>query len=189
MDRWINSLIGSGTLNFIKKTPIFIQPFYSTLSNKVSFIAQQPCLLCTEEFQIKTIPIRIRPESYQSIDAKLKEAYKFALNEWVKEKGFNDFSNCRICLQLLFICSQNRSEKDVDNMAKLVLDALKDALFGDDKNVDHLSIYKFMHLEEEEFIYINIRKSKLNKHIDTLINEFHHNWGSREMIDLIKYIK
>ena len=49
-----------------------------------------------------------------------------------------------VCVGLLFGLTPNCSDKDVDNMAKLFLDALKgaDGLFHDDKAVVHLEVLK-----------------------------------------------
>ncbi len=81
-----------------------------------------------------------------------------------------------------------RPDKDVDNMVKLLLDSLKNVIFGDDKDIVHLSIIKIRQPENEEFITVRICESKLPSLDDVFDVQFHHSWDYTETLDLEKFM-
>jgi len=47
----------------------------------------------------------------------------------------------RLAVEIVFVC-KNRRKRDVDNMAKLVLDALNGVAYVDDDQIDHLFVQR-----------------------------------------------
>jgi hypothetical protein len=97
------------------------------------------------------------------------------------------FQDGKICLHILFVCGSERRTKDLDNMAKLLIDSIKDLIMGDDKHIDHLNIVRLSHEFEEECIFIRISNSNLNLRRDVAAKEFHHSWAGRTALILSDY--
>ena len=68
-------------------------------------------------------------------------------------------------------------------MAKAILDATKTILFEDDMEIDHLNLIKIQQ-GTEDYIVINIRKSKLNQHRDVIFKTLAHGWAGQKLLDL-----
>jgi hypothetical protein len=70
-------------------------------------------------------------------------------------------------------------------MSKALLDALKgEVLFGEDLDIEHLNLLKIKWVGEEDFIFVNIRKSGLSLHKNVLFKSMHHSWAGAEFLDL-----
>ena len=80
------------------------------------------------------------------------------------------------------------AQKDLDNMAKAIVDAVKNVLFGDDRRIDHLNIIRIKS-PDEEFVYLNIRQTKLNEHNDVLVPRMLHSWAGAEVLNLEDFIE
>jgi Holliday junction resolvase RusA-like endonuclease len=181
--RWMNRKEMSGEINLFQKKGQLKKLFYQSLSSKVSFVSQYHCPFCSQDYPTVIMNIRIRPQSYQSLDSNLKKAFKAAVNSRINARN-DDFKGCKICLHIVYVCSEERREKDLDNMSKLLLDAIKDILFDDDAEVDHLNVMKIKNSDNEEYITVNIRKSNLNTTSDLLSPFLHHSWAGAEMLEL-----
>lgn len=163
--------------------------FHLTLSDKISQIAQYHCPICTDTYPISIIPIRIPPHSYQNRDPEIKKAFKRALRHRFSERPIGShYFDKKICLHVVFVLADGREDKDVDNMAKLLLDGLKDVIFSYDKNIGHLSVVKIRQQDAEEFVYINLRESKLSTTEDVFSERLHHSWAGAEMLNLDDFI-
>ncbi len=120
------------------------------------------CPVCKK----RGVPVwfRVRPESAQAmsgeetrtfrddIRSKILERYNRVSDERGISRPLNvteDGDQLRICVRLLFGLAKVDNDKDVDNMAKAFLDAIKDdnsesyGLISDDSFVQHLSIEKY----------------------------------------------
>jgi Holliday junction resolvase RusA-like endonuclease len=160
-----------------------------TLSEKISSLAQFHCPICGVSFPVSIIPIRIQPLSYQSSPARLHNAFKRAIAFRLRRaQSEQSYFGKRLCVHTVFVTSLKLKEKDVDNMAKLFMDSLQGVLFENDKLVDHLSLMKIRHNEDEEYIFLNIRESKLNNHIDVLLPKLNHSWAGDEFLDLEQFM-
>jgi len=128
------------------------------------------------------MPIVLTPHSYQSADAKIKKAFKRAILHHfdVMSEGIRYFGK-KICLHIVFVLKESSKDKDVDNMAKLLIDGLKNVLFSDDKEIIHLSIVKIRQQDPEEFININIRESNLQDNSDVFSEEFFHKFSGPKL--------
>ncbi|HEY6204638.1 MAG TPA: RusA family crossover junction endodeoxyribonuclease [Chthoniobacterales bacterium] len=160
-----------------------------TLSDKLSWLSQQYCYICQPDGPIHVLPIRIKPESYQALDGLNKAAFKRAVAERFANYDFNSFKNRPICLTLLFVCSRTRKVRDLDNMAKLLVDSLKDVLLGDDRFIDHLSMIRLTHETEEEFVYVRISTSGLNDHSNVAAPIMRHSWAGMRQLRIEDYLK
>ncbi len=185
--KWMNQKAMSGEFNLYNKKGALRKLFHESLSSKVGFVSQFHCPFCTQDYPIVVMNMRIRPQSYQSLDSDLKKAFKAAVSTRINPRN-NDFKECKICLHIVYVCSEKRREKDVDNMSKILLDSIKDILFDDDSEVDHLSVMKIKNFDDEEYITVNIRKSKLNLASDLLSPFLHHSWAGAEMLELEDFI-
>jgi len=74
--------------------------------------------------------------------------------------------------------------RDLDNVAKLVMDSLKGVVMGDDRDVDHLNLIRFTYEGEEGYIYVRISNSNLNDHSEVVHAEMRHLWGWGEPLKI-----
>ncbi len=160
------------------KKPTLHPQFHITMSKKISTIAQHHCPFCTDTFPMSTIPIVLPPHSYQSTNAKLKRAFlKAILYRFQEMPPGSHYLGKKVCLHVVFVMAKSRKDKDVDNMAKLLLDGLKDVLFSDDKEIVHLSVVKIQQQDPEEYIYVNIRESNLPNNENVFSEKLHHSFA------------
>jgi Holliday junction resolvase RusA-like endonuclease len=163
-------------LQIYYKEPKLMKSAHVTLSDKGNWLAQQSCAICDPDFPIRVIPIRIEPESWQSLRPVDKRAFKAAVASRLGVEHVSPISG-RICISLLFVCSSHRRMRDVDNLAKLMIDAVKGILMGDDKDVDHLSLVRLDHSDAEEYVVVRISNSHLNDHRNVVYPALRHGWA------------
>jgi Holliday junction resolvase RusA-like endonuclease len=168
-------------------------PAYSTsLSSKVSRLAQFHCPICaTKEglFPVYVIPIRIRPVSKQAQDSRMRGAFERAIRFRFSDGRTQPFSAEKsICLLIVFVVHATKAQKDLDNMAKALIDAVKLVLFGDDRQIDHLNIIRIKS-PEEEYVYLNVRQTQLNEHKDVLFPRMMHSWAGAEVLNLDDFLE
>ncbi len=157
---------------------------FVTLSDKGNWLAQQPCRICNSDCPINIAPVRIKPESWQSLDCIDKAAFKDAVRgRFLASNHFKPYEGA-VCLTILFVCSAQRNARDLDNMAKLLMDSIKDVIMGDDKHVDHLNLVRLKHEGEEEFVTLRIANSKLNNHDDAVLPKLRHSWEGMELLKI-----
>lgn len=174
---WLNKLEMDGVdTGFWASQPKLKRLFSACLSSKVNWLAQHYCDLCDLELPIVTIPIRIRPRSHQASNAKIKRAFKSAIANRLTNS--HKYLDCRLCIHLVVVCGKSsKSTGDVDNIAKLMLDAMKGVVFNDDWQVDHLSILRVQDCGEEDYVYLHIGQSRLNQHRNVLFAGVNQSWG------------
>lgn len=169
-------------LDIFTKKPVLDKSAHVTLSDKAGWLSQQPCHVCRPASSVSVIPLRIRPESWQSLNSVDKTAFKAALAHRFSKSAHIEALTGRICLTFLFVCSARRRVRDLDNMAKLVMDSLKGIVMGDDREVDHLNLMRLAHEGEEEYVVFRISDSNLNDHRDTVRAEVRHSWAGAEAL-------
>lgn len=168
-------------------------PSLSTnISQKVNTLSQYDCPICsTNEGPCISFPIRISPQSKQSMACNKRAAFELGIKGYLNSINFFDLNkfdiNEKICIHLVFVLGLKSKDKDVDNMAKALLDAIKGILFGDDANVDHLSVLKIRHGYEDDWITCTIQPTKINSTEDLMVPGIHHGW-EQMMIDLDDYM-
>lgn len=171
------------------KEPRLAKKLHLDLSDKMNWLSQLHCHICNPDFPICMFPIRIEPESYQALDKINREAFKLAIKGEIEKSKLEKFSEEKICISILFVCGSIRKTKDLDNMAKLLIDSIKDLIVGDDKHVDHLNIVRLAHDFAEESIFIRISNSNLNLHENVVAQEFNHSWAGKERLLLSDFYK
>ncbi|MFC0116360.1 RusA family crossover junction endodeoxyribonuclease [Pseudoalteromonas xiamenensis] len=171
-------------LDIYKKTEIFEKSAHITLSDKANWLSQPRCSICKPDFPIINLPIRIQPESWQAIDSIDKNAFKNAIASRLATNIVSVPKSSRVCLSFLFVCSEQRRIRDLDNMAKLFMDSIKGIIMGDDKDVDHLNLMRMTHTEKEEYVMIKISASNLNNHSDTVLEILNHSWAGQDELHI-----
>ena len=68
-----------------------------------------------------------------------RDAEAVIADRWSEEVGGKFEPEARLGVSLQFVCA-NRRRKDLDNMAKLVLDALNGVAYDDDSQIDRLDM-------------------------------------------------
>ena len=188
ISRWLNRKYPDIS-NFIKYVPVSKFIFGSSLSSKISTISQFHCPQCDGKHPVIIFPIKIPPISYQTQKTKLRNAFKRAIRSYFSnKKNSHYFGKNRICLQLVFINGLSTKEKDVDNMAKLLVDSFEEILYKNDRQIDHLNLMKIRWDGDEEYVYVNIRQSTLNNHNNVLFDKIFHNWAGQKLLKIEKYI-
>lgn len=171
----------------IRRKPLLL-PFISTcLSSKISSIAQFYCPFCTDRNSglISIIPIRISAISKQASNAEKRQAFERAIATRFEDRDCVYKKGEPLCVFITFVLGKGNRNKDLDNMSKALLDALKgEVLFGEDLDIEHLNLLKIKWAGAEDFIYVNIRGSSFSQHKNVLFKSMHHNWAGAEFLDL-----
>lgn len=186
--RWVNANDDTFLPLFVKPHRILRRAYSASLSEKITSLAQHHCTLCTiHEVDLPThvISIRIRPISKQAAAGKRgrRAAFERAIRHRFAGQLAPFPADVSICLLIVFVVRAPGAQKDLDNMAKAILDAIKNVLFGDDRKVDHLNIIRIKS-PDEEFVYLNIRETRLNEHNDVLFPRMLHSWAGAPSLDL-----
>lgn len=171
-------------LNIYRKTAVLDKTAHVTLSDKSNWLAQQHCQVCYPDSPISVISLRISPESWQALGAIDKAAFKAALSHRFSTSPHLKAQEGRICLTFLFVCSASRKVRDLDNMAKLLIDSIKGIVMGDDRDVDHLNLMRLTHEGEEEYVTFRISVSNMNSHSDVVDAKIRHSWAGAEPLKI-----
>jgi len=176
-------------LDIYTKKPVLDKSAHVTLSDKANWLAQQRCHVCHPASTISITWLRIRPESWQALDSIDKEAFKAALSHRLSKSPNIKAQEGRVCLMFLFVCSASRRARDLDNMAKLIMDSIKEIVMGDDRHVDHLNLMRLTHEGEEEYVTFRISDSNINNHVDVVHTELRHSWAGAEPLNIEDFRK
>ena len=173
---------------FYKRRGVLVPVFSTSLSAKVSSLSQFHCPICKTRdglFPVQVLPIRIPPASKQAISQKkgFRAAFENAIKHRFSSRPALFSKDDSLCVMIVFVTSKKRKAKDIDNMAKAMLDAVKGVLFGDDRRIDHLNLLRLVG-DDEEYVCLNIRKTEINEHRDVLSKHMHHSWAGAEALDL-----
>jgi hypothetical protein len=194
--KWALELLQSpgGAAVFYRKKSVSVPLLSTTLSSLFIQLGQFHCPLCTDDTNdagpIMSFPIRIKPESKQALAGKgLAAAFTRAIREKAVPRLMKKFERgSPVCIHLVFILGMSSRDKDVDNMAKALLDGLKRGLFEDDADIAHLSTMKLRHGEKESFILVSVRPSKIQTFSGVLLRKMHHSWAGRDEIRLEDFL-
>ena len=162
---------------------------YNNLSEKANILWQRPCRVCSPKTPLSMFSIRSTPLSYRNQDVKIKEAFVNAIQTKLGSVHLKEWNKKRLCLSLTFIVNNGRTEKDIDNMSKLLMDAFHDVFYKNDRYVDHLDSLKIRSDSNEEFILFRLMESDINEHRDVTTVEYSHGWAGQEVLDLDDYIE
>ena len=174
-------------LDIFTKIPVLEKTAHIDLSDKASWLSQQRCHVCHSEPPISVIPLRIKPESWQSLNSVDNVAFKAAIADRLSGSPHVELQQGRICLTFLFVCSASRKVRDLDNMAKLLMDSIKGLVMGDDEEVDHLNLMRLRHEGNEEYVAFRIARSNLNNHEDVVYPQLRHSWAGAAPLRIEDY--
>ena len=189
--KWLAFQLETGDFYF-RKHPVLQALLHGTLTSKVNALAQRHCYVCsgllpTEwQYPIWVLPIRIEPESRQSLDSVDWAAFQLAIrSRFAANPNRYDPSSYRhFCIAFTFALSKLSPDRDVDNMAKALLDAFSRALGFNDKNVHHLDLLKLIDDFPEEYIYIRVRPSHVGTRSDVLFPLVSQSWAGQPALRL-----
>lgn len=171
-----------------RQTTVSVPGLAPCLSQHIDRLSQFHCPLCTgpSSYPIKRIVLRISPISYQAADKKpgLLAAFKKAIRHQL-----NHYQGCypksaKLCVAMLFGLGCQTRDKDLDNMAKGLLDALQNLLYENDMKIVHLNLMKIPLTEAEDFVLLNLRQSHLHQQDHVIFPTLHHGWGGMTFLDL-----
>jgi Holliday junction resolvase RusA-like endonuclease len=156
---------------------------YNSLSSKASSLAQRPCHVCsgmlpTEcQFPGSFLPIRIAPESRQSLNQIDWTAFQDAMKHWFNKRHLNLGPSDHLCIAITYVLSKRRPDRDLDNMTKALMDAFSRAVGFNDKNIHHLDVVKLRDDVDEEHVFIRIRPSYVQDSSSVLILKYDAEWA------------
>ena len=195
---WLNRIQIENPLSsllFYEKNQILFPFISSSLSHKISSLSQFHCPVCSRRNNsiCRIITIRISAISKQSAASEprkrkaFEKAIKYRLDSLQTKHKFPRGE--KLCVHIVFILGRQNRDKDLDNMAKALLDGLKGILFGDDMDIDHLSLMKIKTTEDDDYVTVNIRGSALNQQNDVIFNSMHHVWGNKSLLDIKDFME
>ena len=189
---WMNKDGESLLSYFLKRRSVLMPAFSTSLSSKVSLLSQFNCPICAASeglFPVEIFHIRNPPVSKQAISQKkgYRAAFELAIRHRFSNRAASFSKDDNLCVMIVFVASRKRRTKDLDNMAKAMLDAVKGVLFGDDRSIDHLNLLRLVS-DDEEYVCLNIRKTKINEHHDVLSKHMHHSWAGAEILNLEDFL-
>jgi Holliday junction resolvase RusA-like endonuclease len=163
---------------------------YENLTAKERVLSQRRCPICSSpDNNIVEFTINASPASFRNQSSSLKKCFMKEIKERIGSEHIKRWENLRICLKLTFVVPNGRSEKDIDNMSKIIMDAFHDVIYKNDRTVDHLDALKLRHDSEEEYINFGITESKINDNDDAEVKEFKHGWAGQNRVNLKECIK
>jgi len=187
--RWLNRCLEypSQTVTniFLRKIPVMVPVISQSLSSKISFLSQFHCPLCkVEDLGTIIMPIRISAISKQSSLHEIRKAFEKAVASRFEKKDIRFSKGEKLCIHTVFVLSKKNRDKDLDNMSKALMDALEGNLFENDMDIQHSSLLKIHHDEEEDYIMLNFRRTNINQHNDVMFDKLAHGWTNQKFLDL-----
>ena len=191
---WMNQNAADFLPHLFRRAEVAVPKYSASLSAKISALDQFHCPICATLEDIgpsSTLRVRMPPESKQALKKKKKKGMTNALAKALCARFAGSTAalpvDLSICLMIVFVVSHARPTKDLDNMAKATIDAVKGVLFGDDRQIDHLNILR-IESPDEEFFSLNLRPTTLNSRNDRLLPGLAHDWAGASLIKLSDYL-
>lgn len=167
---------------------------FDSYSAKLNWTAQRPCLHCgglapsSEQVPAHTITVRIGPSSRQTLGRAEWAAFQAAIKHWFAKKQIALPPGSKYCIALTFVLGRKRRNRDLDNMAKALMDAFSRAVGFDDADVHHLDLMKFIGPYDEEYVTIGMRPSYLGNDLDVLRRRARHGFAVADPLDLADFM-
>ena len=193
--KWWSFQLENGDVCF-RKYPVLQPLLHGTLTHKVSTLAQRHCYICSgllpsdRQFPIWVLPIRIEPASRQALDSIDWAAFQNAVRSRFEadHRTYDPTSYLHLCLAFTFVLASSSRDRDVDNMAKALLDAFSRALGFNDKDVHHLDLLKLVDDFPEEYVYIRVAPSHVGGRSDILLPVTNQTWVGQPALRLRDFI-
>ena len=177
-----------------RRYPVLQSLMHGTLSEKATTLSQRDCQVCSgllpgeRQFPRYTLPIRIEPESRQALDSIDWSAFQAAIRSRFAANKYDVGMIPHFCIAFTFVLSNARLDRDVDNMAKALLDALSRALGFNDKNVHHLDLLKLIDDFQEEYVIVRIAPSYLQNRSNIVLPITNHGWAGQPPLRLADFV-
>jgi Holliday junction resolvase RusA-like endonuclease len=191
--RWLCFQDEEGNIGPLMRSPSGYRLFASYTLKGIG-LSQRPCSIChggrpiDELFPVNILPIRICPISWQATNSAKKNAFKAAIKQHFASRQIAIGVTGRHCIAITFILSEASRDKDCDNMAKGLIDALADTLGFNDKDAHHVDILKLIFPECEDYLTVRIAPSALNAHSDVLAPISTLDWAGQKQINLADFL-
>ncbi|MGQ3101437.1 MAG: hypothetical protein ACT6Q5_08930 [Sphingopyxis solisilvae] len=179
---------------FVTKQRHLRHLLFRSYSDKLISTAQRPCLLCgglapsSEHFPVHTIPVRLGPSSRQTLGRVEWAAFQAAIEHWFAKKQITVVPGRKYCIALTFVLGRKRRNRDLDNMAKALMDAFSRAIGFDDADVHHLDLIKFIGTYDEEYVTIRMQPSHLGSDLDVLSQHVRHDFAVADPVNLTDFM-
>lgn len=171
------------------KVPRMKPLIHPVLASKVSWLQQAPCLTCVRDEQSPSLGVsfgvRVRPFSAQSMESADLKLIKQRISESMEGRlgPAKDWSASQVCVTVVAVVNAKARQKDVDNMAKGLLDSLQGHLYLNDSQIAHLSISRVRHRGDDAFYLLSARPV-LDPLEDVIDPELRISWAGRPEITL-----
>jgi Holliday junction resolvase RusA-like endonuclease len=191
--RWWWFQLEKGDFIF-RKRPVLQQMLHPSLFGKANALSQRHCRVCSgllpsdAQFPISIIPIRIAPQSRQSLDKVDWAAFQAAVKTWFSTRTLDLGPSRHLCIAVTYVLSVNRNDRDLDNMTKALMDAFSRALDFDDRDIHHLDILKMIGETTEEYVIIRVAPSYLNDNSTVMVPIFDGAWAVGEPLALGDFV-
>ncbi len=148
---------------------------------KAGWLQQAPCVTChpndTSSARPISFSIRVRPFSAQALKSSslksIKEKIRNSMEGRFQDTG--DWTDTEVCVSIVAVVGRNDRKKDVDNMAKGLLDSIQKFTFTDDNMISHLSIHRLKQTGVEGYYKILVRPVS-NNMSDVVYTQVKINW-------------
>lgn len=178
----------------IRSHPILQHMLYPSISSKASALSQRHCEICSgmlpadAQFPISILPVRIAPESRQTLKKIKWDAFQAAMKDWFAARTLFLGPSQHFCIALTYVLSDKRKDRDLDNMTKSLMDAFSRAVGFDDKDIHHLDVLKVIGKTNEEYLFIRIAPSYLEDKSTVMMPIFDSGWAVGEALNLRDYM-
>jgi Holliday junction resolvase RusA-like endonuclease len=165
---------------------------YADAAAKLQFLARRPCSLCLPYQRVNFIQFTLRtPPVSRQVERSMP--FKRAVENYLSrvKYDFTDFFDARLCVAITFALGARGQTPDLDNLAKVLLDALQGYAYRNDRQIDHLDLVRTKTGNDDSFIGIRIAVTGISGNSDTILPEFDVYWASRAgvgPIDLSPYL-
>jgi Holliday junction resolvase RusA-like endonuclease len=164
------------------------QMLHPNLSGKASALAQRHCTICSgllssdNQYPISMLPIRIAPQSRQSLSQVNWAAFQAAMRDWFEKRNLDLGTSKHLCIAITYVLSEQRNDRDLDNMTKALMDAFSRAVGFDDKDIHHLDVLKLREESTEEYVFIRIGPSHLHNRSTVMVPVYEGAWAVGEAL-------
>jgi Holliday junction resolvase RusA-like endonuclease len=189
--RWLMWQEVNGDPNLrVRKWPSLDFFLHSTHRSKALVLSQRFCRLCASlDAPIYYTPIRITPISRQAVSGDLFKAFQSAIKDWLSKRNIPIPESSPRCVAITFVLDPSKRDRDLDNMAKALQDAVSRALSFNDKHIQHLDLIKLFIPGTEEYVYIKMQASVINSNTDVVHPVINHRWATENAIDIQDYME
>lgn len=177
-----------------RRRPKLQNMMHLSLGSKVNVLAQRHCEICCGllpselQFPISVMPVRIAPESRQSLGSVNWAAFQSAVRAWFANRVLDIGSSRHLCIAITFVLSTERRDRDLDNMTKALMDAFARAIGFDDREIHHLDVAKVIGETTEEYVYIRTAPSYLQDQSTVMLPIFDGNFAVGEPLSLEDFV-